>query len=176
MRMFEYLGPMMHAKTTVIDGHWSRVGSTNLTAANFLMSWDLDLLVEDQGFAKEMEALFEHDFAHARVIEPGRRGRSDTPKPWGSRSAGRSMPLRRAPGVPASLSRLGGEVLRESRAPREARHRAVAAGTGLTAVVVSLLVARFPRLLAWPLAALGAAAGVSGMRGAFHRRSVDDGG
>jgi hypothetical protein len=41
---------------------------------------------------------------------------------------------------------------------------------------MSLLVARFPRLLAWPLAALGAAAGASGMRGAFHRRSVDDGG
>jgi cardiolipin synthase A/B len=109
MRMFEYLGPMMHAKTTVIDGHWSRVGSTNLTAANFLMSWDLDLLVEDQGFAQEMEALFEHDFAHARVIEPGRRGRSDTPKPWGSRRPV-PAPARLAPGRARRCGRCLGDA------------------------------------------------------------------
>ncbi|PVZ08142.1 phospholipase D-like domain-containing protein [Actinomycetospora cinnamomea] len=174
--IFEYLGPMMHAKTTVIDGRWARVGSTNLTAANFVSSWDLDLLVEDRGFAGELEALFEDDFAHARVIESDSRSRSVTAKPFGRRSAGRGTPLRRAPGVPASFSRLGGEVLREAEAPHEARHRAVAAGTGLTAVGVSLLVARYPRLLAWPLAALGAAAGASQVRGALHRRAADDGG
>jgi cardiolipin synthase A/B len=123
-----------------------------------------------------MEALFEDDFAHARVIAPDRTVAPDTAKPFGRGGAGRATPLRRVPGVPASFSRLGGEVLREARAPREARYRAVAAGSGVTAVLVSLLVARFPRLLAWPLAALGAAAGTAQVRGALHRRAADDGG
>lgn len=176
MRIFEDLGPMMHAKTTVIDGRWSRVGSTNRTAANFVTSWDLDLLVEDRGFAQELEALFEDDFTHSRVVESGRVVPSDTSKPFGRSSAGSGSPLRRAPGVPATFSRWGGEVLREASAPYEARHRAVAASGGLVAVVLSVLVARFPRLLAWPLAAFCGAAGVSRLRWALHRRDVDDGG
>jgi cardiolipin synthase A/B len=28
--IFEYGGPMIHAKTVVADGWWSKVGSTNL--------------------------------------------------------------------------------------------------------------------------------------------------
>jgi phosphatidylserine/phosphatidylglycerophosphate/cardiolipin synthase-like enzyme len=45
-----------------------------------------------------------------------------------------------------------------------------------TALSEKALVARFPRLLAWPLAALGAAAGTAQVRRALHRRAVDDGG
>ncbi|MDD7965433.1 phospholipase D-like domain-containing protein [Actinomycetospora lemnae] len=176
VRIFEYLGPMMHAKTTVIDGHWARIGSTNLTAANFVTSWDLDLLVDDRPFAEELEALFEHDFAHSRAIEPGGTHRPRDGKPWGARSAGRRSPLRRAPGVPASFSRLGGELLRVAREPSRPRRRTATAAAGATTILASLLAARFPRLLAWPLAAVGTALGASRLRRAVDDRPTDEGG
>lgn len=75
VRIFEYEGPMMHAKTAVADGYWSRIGSTNLNLAELLACWQLDLLVEDKRFSVEMEAMFEEDLAAAREIRPGSRHR-----------------------------------------------------------------------------------------------------
>ena len=34
IRVFEWKGPMLHAKTAVCDGRWARVGSTNLNIAS----------------------------------------------------------------------------------------------------------------------------------------------
>jgi cardiolipin synthase len=39
VRIFEYGGPMMHAKTHVVDGKFSRVGSTNLNVSGLLANW-----------------------------------------------------------------------------------------------------------------------------------------
>jgi len=41
IRVFEWKGPMLHAKTAVCDGQWARVGSTNLTssAGSATTSW-----------------------------------------------------------------------------------------------------------------------------------------
>jgi cardiolipin synthase len=36
--VFEWNGPMMHAKTAVADGHWARVGSTNRNVASWTRS------------------------------------------------------------------------------------------------------------------------------------------
>jgi len=33
---FEWRGPMLHAKTAVADGLWTRVGSTNLNAGSWM--------------------------------------------------------------------------------------------------------------------------------------------
>lgn len=68
VRIFEYVGPMMHAKTAVVDGYWSLIGSTDLNLAELLACWQLDLLVEDTHFGAEMEAMFEEDLAAAREI------------------------------------------------------------------------------------------------------------
>ena len=61
VRLFEWEGPMIHAKTAVADGFWSRVGSSNLNLASLLGNWELDVAVTDLRFAAEMEALFERD-------------------------------------------------------------------------------------------------------------------
>ena len=61
VRLFEWEGPMIHAKTAVADGLWSRVGSSNLNLASLLGNWELDVAVTDYQFAEEMEALFETD-------------------------------------------------------------------------------------------------------------------
>jgi cardiolipin synthase len=39
-------GTMLHAKTAVADGHWARVGSTNLNLASWFGNCELDVVVE----------------------------------------------------------------------------------------------------------------------------------
>ncbi len=56
MRVFEWNGPMIHAKSAVADGRWARVGSTNLNVASWVGNWELDVVIEDEGFARLMEA------------------------------------------------------------------------------------------------------------------------
>jgi cardiolipin synthase len=63
VRIFEWEGPMIHAKTAVADGVWSRVGSSNQNLASLLGNFELDVAVTDRHFAAEMEALFESDLA-----------------------------------------------------------------------------------------------------------------
>lgn len=52
---------MIHAKTAVADGTWSRVGSSNLNLASLLGNWELDVAILDREVASEMEALFLRD-------------------------------------------------------------------------------------------------------------------
>jgi cardiolipin synthase len=61
VRVFEWNGPMMHAKTAVADGLWARVGSTNLNIASWMGNYELDVAVEDAGFAGAMEDMFLSD-------------------------------------------------------------------------------------------------------------------
>jgi cardiolipin synthase len=73
VRVFEWNGPMMHAKTAVADGHWARIGSTNLNLASWMGNWELDVVVEDDAFGSEMEAMYEKDIACSTEIVLGRR-------------------------------------------------------------------------------------------------------
>ena len=68
VRIWEYSGLMMHAKTMVADGWWSRVGSTNLNITGLWTNWELDIVAEDERFAATMEDVFEADLADAREI------------------------------------------------------------------------------------------------------------
>lgn len=52
---------MIHAKTSVADGIWSRVGSSNLNLASLLGNWELDLVILDREVGGEMEDLFRRD-------------------------------------------------------------------------------------------------------------------
>ncbi|HLI33812.1 MAG TPA: phospholipase D-like domain-containing protein [Terriglobia bacterium] len=66
VRVFEWNGPMLHAKTAVADGRWARVGSTNLNLASWIGNWELDVVVEDDLFAREMEQMYLDDLAFHR--------------------------------------------------------------------------------------------------------------
>src|SRR5690348_17571107 len=52
IRVFEWNGTMLHAKTAVVDGRWARVGSTNLNVASWFGNCEMDAVVEDQRFAE----------------------------------------------------------------------------------------------------------------------------
>jgi cardiolipin synthase len=68
VRLFEWQGPMIHAKTSVSDGIWSRVGSSNLNSWSLLGNWEMDVGVLDESLAAQLEALFLADLASAVEI------------------------------------------------------------------------------------------------------------
>lgn len=74
VRIWEWSGPMLHAKAMVADGCWSRVGSSNLNISSLLANWELDILIEDEAFGELMENQFRMDLTHARevVLQPRR--------------------------------------------------------------------------------------------------------
>jgi cardiolipin synthase len=60
---------IMHAKTAVIDGVLSTVGSSNMDWRSFVDNSELNAIVIDAGFGTEMEALFRRDRSVARLID-----------------------------------------------------------------------------------------------------------
>jgi cardiolipin synthase len=68
VRLFEWQGPMMHAKTSVSDGIWSRVGSSNLNMSSLLSNWEIDVAVMDEDLAAQLEALYLADLASSVEI------------------------------------------------------------------------------------------------------------
>jgi cardiolipin synthase len=69
IRIFEWDGPMLHAKTIVADGLWSRIGSSNLNPSSLLGNYELDVLVHDRSLGGALEAQFRRDAARSVEIE-----------------------------------------------------------------------------------------------------------
>jgi cardiolipin synthase A/B len=68
VRIYEWNGSMMHAKTAVADGKWARIGSTNLNLISWTGNWELDVAIEDEEFAHKMEEMFLEDLSGATEI------------------------------------------------------------------------------------------------------------
>ena len=67
-RIFEYRGPMLHAKTLVVDRGWGRVGSTNLNVSSLLGNYELDIIAECDSLTEALAAQFRHDAAQSNEI------------------------------------------------------------------------------------------------------------
>jgi cardiolipin synthase A/B len=72
VRIWEWTGEMMHAKTTVTDGRWIRVGSTDFNPLGVAINFELDAVIEDPKTGAEAEAMFEADLSRSREIRRGR--------------------------------------------------------------------------------------------------------
>ena len=68
VRIFEWQGAMMHAKTSVVDGVWCRVGSSNLNSASLMGNWELDVGVLDAELGRQLTGLFMADLASSVEI------------------------------------------------------------------------------------------------------------
>lgn len=102
VRIFEWQGPMMHAKTSVVDGLWCRVGSSNLNSASLMGNWELDVGVLDADLAMQLEGLFVADLASsAEIVLPGRT--AVVPDPVSSQSLTRTASLDPEGTVPERL-------------------------------------------------------------------------
>ncbi len=63
VRVFEWVGPMLHAKTMTIDGVWSAVGSFNLDRWSIVQNLEVSVNSFDPEVAAGLEAMFTEDLA-----------------------------------------------------------------------------------------------------------------
>ena len=151
VRVFEWNGSMLHAKTAVADGRWARVGSSNLNIASWVGNCELDVAIEDESFAAEMEQMYLADLANATELILDERDRMHAvgaPKhqnPGGSTgSAGRAAAGMLRIGNTVGAAMTGRRVL----GPVEARLMITVGGSLLAfAVIIGL----FPRVLVYPV-------------------------
>jgi cardiolipin synthase len=68
VKLYEQRNAVLHAKTAVIDGVWSTVGSTNMDLWSFLRNDEVNAIILGSDFAAEMEAMFEKDMAESNQI------------------------------------------------------------------------------------------------------------
>lgn len=169
VRIFEWQGPMIHAKTMVADGSWCRIGSSNLNWSSLLGNWEIDIGILDEGLAQQLEGLFLADLTSAvEILLPG------APRP--------QVPAAREPGLPTTPLEVEGPLaerlhLWRTRAPGSGLRIAdvVRAGTTLgdalagsrslgredrtvlgtvagTLLIVGAATATFPRFAGWAVA------------------------
>ncbi len=88
VKIYEHREAMLHAKTAVIDGVWSTIGSTNMDWRSFLHNDEVNGVVLGEEFANEMLQMFGRDLADAVPIELTKweaRSPMLRMKEWGSR-------------------------------------------------------------------------------------------
>jgi cardiolipin synthase len=68
IKIYERKGALLHAKTILIDGVWSTVGSTNLDWRSFLHNQELTAVILGTDFGAKMRAAFERDIAASEPI------------------------------------------------------------------------------------------------------------
>jgi cardiolipin synthase len=158
VRIFEWNGTMVHAKTAIADSRWARVGSTNLNVNSWLGNWELDVAVEDEGVAKELESHYLEDLERSTEIVlqsfrlPVRRPRdANAPR----RAPRRYRSSRRVVRAVTDVGRSIGAAVSGNRRLEEFEAGPVISAAFLLAGIA--VVGFFaPRALAWPLAAFAA--------------------
>lgn len=171
VRIFEWEGPMLHAKTLVADSCWTRIGTSNLNASSLLGNFELDVLIEDADLARQMEDQFRRDISRSAEIVRGRLRAPDRFQ--------RVLPAKLARQMPEESPVL------HQRSRREGRRRAVVAlwtvvtGArrsiyGPAALVLATLAGFFillPRAASYIFGALCVWLAVAATREALRRRS-----
>jgi cardiolipin synthase len=159
VRVFEWNGPMIHAKTSVVDGQWARVGSTNLNVASWMGNWELDVTIEDEGFAQQMQEMYCRDLEHATEIVISERRRVKPlgpPRPRAGkrqRTSRKGSTSRAAAGVIGVGSAVSAAITnRRVLGPAEARLMVMSAGVLLA---LSAVAVKWPRGITYPLAFVG---------------------
>lgn len=61
VRIYEQRDAVLHAKTAVVDGVWSTVGSTNLDWRSFVHNNEVNAVILGKAFGAQMEAMFDAD-------------------------------------------------------------------------------------------------------------------
>jgi cardiolipin synthase A/B len=151
IRVYEWNGSMLHAKTAVVDGRWARVGSTNLNIASWATNWELDVVVEDTTFAEAMEAMYLEDLANATEIVPGWQSRRRQAKRMRSRRGHRLKRggvRRLAAGALALSSSIGKAMGSRSLTATEASSIAL---IGFVLLALAILITVFPVLIISPI-------------------------
>ncbi len=174
IRVFEWNGTMLHAKTAVADLHWSRIGSTNLNLASLLGNYELDVAIEDSAFAARMAEQFERDIACSTeiVLTSRNRVRRAEPRPQTPRRSRSGSAGRAAAGAISVGSALGAALTnRRALGPSEV---GLLTKMAIVAIGLSVVGAIWPTVIAWPAAAIAAWIGLSWMSKAWALKRGDE--
>ena len=151
VRIFEWNGAMMHAKTGVADGRWARVGSTNLNVASWLGNCELDVVVEDEPFAQEMEAMYLRDLENStEIILHARRRRRAFREHLRLTGTGAGGSAGRAAAGAVRIGNAMSAAFTNRRVLEPVESRLMAASGGLLLVLAALF-ALFPPALLYPI-------------------------
>lgn len=160
VRVFEWLGPMIHAKTLVADRRWARVGSSNLNVSSLFANYELDFLADDVATADLLAAQFRRDLQESReiVLQPRRRllppRLVDTVAQDGQHGAADEAPRRPGSRVKRSGYQLGAVAVVALRRVAGGLRRALAATAAMLFLIIGALLLVFPRVAGAIVAAL----------------------
>lgn len=68
IKIYERRDALLHAKTAMIDGVWSTIGSTNLDWRSFTNNQEVNAVILGQDFASQMQTMFENDLESSTLI------------------------------------------------------------------------------------------------------------
>lgn len=87
VKIHERQDALLHAKTALIDGVWSTIGSTNLDWRSFISNQEINAVILGQEFGAQMQTMFEKDLESSKQI---------TLEAWRNRSIGSRIKERAA--------------------------------------------------------------------------------
>lgn len=87
VRISRWSGPMLHAKTVVVDRSWSLVGSSNFDTLSLRRNAELDLAVHGSAFGEQMARHFERDLSLSEPYRLWDWEDSSGVRRWGRRLA-----------------------------------------------------------------------------------------
>ncbi|MBN1531031.1 MAG: cardiolipin synthase B [Spirochaetes bacterium] len=155
VRIFEWNGPMLHAKTAVADGRWARIGSSNLNIASWMGNCELDVVVEDADRAVAMERMYLDDLSNStEIVLVRRRAVSPVMKRHRAsrRMGGRGKGNIARPGVGFIRAGRVVEAAFTNRRVLDPAEAKIMIGAGLILLTLAAVAFLWPRILAFPLA------------------------
>src|SRR5690606_14993725 len=69
LELYCFPGPMMHAKTAIIDDRFAMIGSYNLDERSRAKNLEVNVGVEDEAFAQYVRRWFDRDVAQSTRID-----------------------------------------------------------------------------------------------------------
>jgi cardiolipin synthase A/B len=155
VRVFEWNGSMMHAKTAVADGRWARIGSSNVNIQSWLGNWELDVAIEDYRIGRAMEKMYESDLTRStEIVLADRQGHLERVGP-------RTVAPRRARGSRSRAAKAGSLRLGSTFGAALTRRRALGRSDAFILVYGAVLIGAvgaasilWPKAFAWPFAAV----------------------
>jgi cardiolipin synthase len=153
VRVFEWNGPMLHAKTAVADELWARVGSSNMNVSSWFANAEIDVAVEDACFAQCLARQYEKDLENATEIVLSNRRIARTSN--AARRARRPMrgvgsTSRAAAGTLRLVNTVGAALGNKRVLGRSEAGILLISGTLL--ITFAFVTVIWPRILAWPMA------------------------
>ncbi|QOY95974.1 cardiolipin synthase [Massilia sp. UMI-21] len=68
VKIYQLQVAVLHAKTAVIDGIWSTIGSANIDRRSFIHNYELNVVVLDPAFGRDMESAFNEDLRDSKQV------------------------------------------------------------------------------------------------------------